>query len=444
MSRLRPSAPDPLLRSAYSLMINVAVTTGLGLAFWVAAARLYDAHTVGRDAALIAAMMELSTICQLNLVNALVRFLPSLERGTARALAGAYALSGMAALIVGGAFVVLAPRASDQFEFLRKDLAIAIVYVLAQILWTWFMLEDAALTALRKAHWVPVENGVFAALKLVALPLLLALGAANGVFVASVAPIVLLVIPVNLFLFLRAIPEHVRARRANDSLLHRLDRRRLVGFLAQDYGGTVFSQACSTALPVLVVALLGSSANAYFYIPYTIVVAFTMLFYGACTSLVVEGGLAEHRVQALSKKVVKRVTLLLVPAAIVLIAAAPLILMPFGADYVREGAPVLRILAIGALFRGATILYIALARLHGNGARILAAEGAQAFLLLTGVVLLAKPLGLQGVAAAWVAATGIVAAVVSPSLVRFFRAPTPTIVAEEEVRHPAPKELAVP
>ena len=71
--------PDPLLRSAYSLMVNAAVTAGLGIAFWIVAARLYEPVVLGRGAALIAVMMELSTICQLNMANAIMRFLPSLD-----------------------------------------------------------------------------------------------------------------------------------------------------------------------------------------------------------------------------------------------------------------------------------------------------------------------------------------------------------------------------
>jgi O-antigen/teichoic acid export membrane protein len=421
--RVRADGADPLLRSAYSLMLNVVVATALGVVFWVGAARLYDAEVVGRDAALIAAMMELSVISQLNLVNAVTRFLPNLERNTRRALLGAYALTGGVALVLGAAFVVVAPIASDQFEFFRGEWLMAALYVLAQVLWTWFTLQDAALTALRRAPWVPVENGVFALLKIAALPLLLAVGASHGVFLASVLPVILLLVPVNVFLFRRAIPDHLRRHRSSASLLRRLSRRDLLRFMAQDYGATVLSQATATALPVLVVALIGSSANAYFYIPYTIVVAFTMLFYGACTSLVVEGALAEDRIRPLAARIARLFVVVVVPGTIVMAAAAPLILLPFGEEYAREGAPVLRILAFGGLLRAVSLLYIAIARLQGRGLRILAVDGLQAAILLVGAVVLAKPLGIEGVALAWFAAMAIAALTIVPSLVRFFRSP---------------------
>jgi O-antigen/teichoic acid export membrane protein len=444
VSRARAATADPLLRSAYSLMTNVAVTTALGLVFWVAAARLYDAEIVGRDAALIAAMVELSTVCQLNLVNAVTRFLPSLERGTARALLAAYSFSGVAALVLGVAFVLIMPMTSRQFHFLRDNSAMAVLYVVAQILWTWFMLQDAALTAMRRAFWVPVENGAFGVLKIMALPLLVALGAAHGVFLAAVLPVILLLVPVNLFLFRTAIPEHLRTHQPSVSLLQRLSRSVLLRFMAQDYGATVLGQAASTALPLLVVALLGSAANAHFYIPYTMVVTFNMFFYGACTSLVVEGGLAEHRVHALATKIARLFVLIVVPGTVVMVAAAPLILLPFGGDYARQGAPVLRILACGCLFRAASTLYIAIARLQGRGVRILAVEGMQAVLLVTGVAILAKPLGLEGIALSWLGAVAIVSLAVLPSLVRFFRSPDTAIPAQPQAPAQSPGEVAIP
>jgi O-antigen/teichoic acid export membrane protein len=442
-SRLRLPASDPLLRSAYSLMVNVVLTSGLGVVFWVAAARLYDADTVGRDAALIAAMIELSVICQLNLVNATTRFLPILERGTARALLGAYAVSGVVALVVGAAFVFVAPMTSDQFRFLRDDWAIGGLYVLSQILWTWFTIQDAALTAMRRAPWVPVENSAFGVLKIAALPILVAVGATNGVFLASVLPVIALLVPVNLFLFRTAIPEHVRRRRPSESLLQRLSRRRVLKFMAQDYGATVLGQAAATALPLLVVGLLGSSANAYFYIPYSIVIAFTMFFYGACTSLVVEGALAEHQIRVLARRIARLFAFTVVPGTALVIAAAPIILLPFGPDYVREGAPVLRILAIGGLFRAASFLYIAIARLHGQGFRILAMDTAQAVLLFVGAAILATPLGLEGVALAWLGAMAIVDLAVLPSLVRFFRAPETTAPPDEPASQRSSDEVAI-
>ena len=413
---------DPLLRSAYSLMVNAAITAGLGIPFWVIAARLYDPVALGRGAALIAVMLELSAICQLNMANAITRFLPSLARGTARALLSAYALSGAAALLAGVAFVLVAPRISHEFASLSGDWRLGALYIAGLVGWGWFALQDAALTALRRAPWVPVENGVFGVLKLVGLPAFLALGAANGVFLAWTVPALLLIVPVNLFLLRTAIPEHLRRNRpAGSAVLARLGRRGLVRFMGQDWGATVLAMAPTAILPVLIVALLGSSANAYFFIPYMMISTFNLLFIAASTSLVAEGALAEDRIRALAARIAQRFGLVLAAGTAVMVAAAPLILSPFGADYVRESTTVLRLLACGCAFYAVIVLYVAIARLEGRTANILAAEAAKVPLLLGGVLLLSDPLGIEGVALAWLGSVAVVALAVTPSLVRFFR-----------------------
>ena len=425
MSR-RPSLriADPLLRSAYSLVANAAVTAGLGVVFWVVAARLYAPGEVGRDAALIAVMLELSAICQLNMVNAITRFLPSLERGTARALLRAYALSASAAAVIGLAFVVGVPRISDEFSFLSEDWRISALYVIGLVAWGWFALEDAALTAVRRAPWIPIENGVFGVLKLAALPLFAAIDIEHGVFLAWTLPAVLLIVPVNVLLFRVGIPEHLRRQRpAGSAVLRRLGRRGLVRFMAQDYAATVLALAPTALLPVLIVSLLGSGANAYFYVPYTMVGAFTTLFFAAGMSLVAEGALAEDQVRAMAGRIARRVALILIPGTVFMIVAAPLILLPFGDDYVRESSSVLRLLACGCGFSAVLVLYVAIARLQGHPGRILAVEATKLPLLLGGVIVLSGPLGIDGVAVAWLGSVAAVALAVTPWLLRFFRTP---------------------
>jgi O-antigen/teichoic acid export membrane protein len=96
-------------------------------------------------------------------------------------------------------------------------------------------------------------------------------------------------------------------------------------------------------------------------------------------------------------------------------------LLPFGPAYAAAGTSVLRILAIGGALRSVTTLYIAIARLRGQGTHILALEGLQMALLVVAVLALAHPFGIEGVAAAWLIATGVTAAVALPALGRFLK-----------------------
>ena len=70
-AKARAQVSDPLMRGAYSLIANTAATSLLGVVFWIVAARLIPASDLGVDSTLIAGMMTLSGICQLNLPNSI-------------------------------------------------------------------------------------------------------------------------------------------------------------------------------------------------------------------------------------------------------------------------------------------------------------------------------------------------------------------------------------
>ncbi|HTA98326.1 MAG TPA: hypothetical protein VK730_11885 [Solirubrobacteraceae bacterium] len=422
--RAQTAEPAPasghLLRSAYSLLANTAVTSTLGMGFWVAAARLYPTADVGRDTVLISVMIELSTICQLNMGNGIARFLPDLGRHSARALGAVYGLTGFVALVVGATFVLVVPHVSHQLSYLGSETTFALGFVLTLVLWGAFTLQDAALTAVRQAPWMPVENGLFGVLKLAALPLLLAVSAIHGIFLAWALPMALLLIPVNLLVFLRAIPRHA-ASGTRESSIARIGPRRVVRFLAQDYLASIFTQATLTVLPLLVIATLGATQSAYFAMPFTIVLAFDTFAYSACSSLVVEATLEHENLRTLTVIFTRRVLTLLIPTAALLALAAPLIMLPFGRVYAEHGGGTLRLLLCGSVFRAVTALFSAVSRAQGRGVRLGLVELALLVLVLGSALPLAHSYGIEGVAAAWLMANAIICITVVPLLIRFLR-----------------------
>jgi O-antigen/teichoic acid export membrane protein len=412
-----------MLRGAYSLLANTAVISVLGMGFWVAAARFYSSVEVGRDTVLISVMIQLSTVCQLNLGNGIVRFLPDFGGRSARALGAVYGLVGMVALVVGTAFVLVAPHVSHELAYLGDETTLAVGFVAALVLWGLFTLQDAALMATRRAPWIPVENGLFGVLKLAALPALLVAGAVHGVFLAWALPMALLLTPVNLLVFRRAIPAHV-AGGVRESSIARIGPRRVARFLAQDYLASVFTQATLTVLPLLVIAILGARESAYFAMPFTIVMAFDTFAYSACTSLVVEATLEQESLRALTRVFARRVLTLLIPAAALLALAAPLVMLPFGHVYAQHGAGVLRLLLFASLFRTVIALFSAVARVQGRGLRLALVELALLALVLGPAVPLARSHGIEGVGAVWLGANVLICLAVVPLLIRFLREPS--------------------
>jgi len=110
---------------------------------------------------------------------------------------------------------------------------------------------------------------------------------------------------------------------------------------------------------------------------------------------------------------------------VILVAAAPLLLMPFGGDYAREGTDLLRLCAAASLFRAVLFLFIALKRLEGRGRPSLVSSAADFILLIGLSVILGPALGLAGIGLAWLISNAVVGLAVAPSLWRALRGAEP-------------------
>lgn len=411
---------DPFLRTAYSLVINVVAIALLGFGFWIAAARLLPSTAVGRDSALVSSMIALSAICQLNLSAGICRFLPVTRLHPGRLLVGVYGVTGAVSALAATGFVLVAPSVSDNYLFLRHQPWIAALYVAAVVLWGVFNLQDAALTALRRAPWVPLENATFGILKIALLPLLLAVSVSHAVFVSWVIPMILLLIPMNLLIFLKAIPKRPPLGEA-DSPVQQFGRRGLARFLAQDYLATIFVQTATMMLPAVVVAVIGSSGGAHFYIPFTIVSAFDLIFVNVAFALTLEGAVDASRFPLIVRGAVRRFGALLAVGMAVLAGGAPLILQPFGAPYADAGAPALRLLACASLARAVLTLFVAINRVEGRASRNVMIQGLVLVLVMGLTVVLGRDHGVTGVAVAWLAANAVVACVALPHIIGTLR-----------------------
>ena len=394
--RGRPAlAADPLFRSGYALVLSTIVTSILGVAYWIVAARLYPAHELGEASAAISAMLMLSNVAQVNLFHGLTRFVPAAGAATGRLVASAYAASGVAALVLATLFVIVAPRISDRLTFLDGALAGA-GFVAAVALWGVFALQDGVLTALRRAGWVPLENALFGIVKLALLVGLAETMTHGGIFVSWNIPVLLAVIPVNLLIAWRLLP-----RRATEPAPSTLRPRNVARFVAVDYVGSLLLQTYTTALPLLIVALLGAEANATFYVAFVIIVALDLLSSNLSTSMVVEAARDERRLAEYARRVLRHATALLLPVVLCLVVGAPWLGLVFGERYSHGSPVVLQLLALCSLPRMLTIVYVSAMRVERRVGRVVAVQAATSVLIIGLTLILAPSAGVTGVAIAW-------------------------------------------
>lgn len=414
---------EPLARTSSGLMASTLLSAVLGVGFWALAARTLSARDVGRDSALVAAVLAISAIGQLNLNNSFPRFLPRMRDRLGQRVMIGYAVAAAASLLGGALFVVLAPLASSKFAFAEHDRAVWLLFPLSVSAWTIFSLQDSVIIALGRAAWLPIENGLFSLGRVLILPLVVLLSSGHAVFVAYVVPMFVAVPVMNWFIARRGIPAAAARQATSRGVVEAVGWRPLLAFMGQDLAGTALAQLAMMAIPLLVVVLIGTASNAYFYVPFTLITTFDALFLAVAASLTTEGARTPERARELTRRALRWLMLAQVPIAALIALAAPLVLTPYGHAYVTHGTLVLRLLAAASCFRAVVFLYGGVARLRGAGRQLLNLQVAVAVTLVGLVYVLARADGLVGVGLAWLLGWALLAAAVALPLARFARAP---------------------
>ena len=406
--RLATHIRTPMYGRAYALILSSGLTAVLGIAYWTIAARLYPAEAVGLDAAAIATMTFLAFVAQLNLGSALARFLPTAGAATRRLITSAYlvaaALSGIAALIFLAGTGTWAP---DQ-GWLTETPSLAAWFVIATMGWSLFALQDSALAGLRRAAWVPIENGVFAVSKIALLVVFALAMPGHGILLSWTIPAVLLLIPVNVLIFRRFAPEPSAQRGAAGT---EITPGRLTAYLAGDYVGTIAQAAAIGILPLLILATLGSAMNAYYYVAWTVAYALMLVSTNAGISHVVEGAGSVASAASSAKHMLALLLKLQVPAVAGIVLLAPLILELFGGAYADEGTLLLRLLTLAVLPHAINTIYLSLARVRRQARRVALVQASIAAFCFGLSVALLPAIGIAAVGVGWLVGQTAVAAI---------------------------------
>ncbi|MEU3839993.1 polysaccharide biosynthesis C-terminal domain-containing protein [Streptomyces sp. NPDC028635] len=417
--RLRlPGGGSPLFRNAYALMLNTGISAVLGLGFWLAAARWYDASAVGQGSAAIAAMKLLAGLTAVTLTGALARFIPVAGRATGRLISRTYAASSVVVALAAGVFLVTLDVWGPSYRFLHGTLN-GLGFVAAVVAWNVLTLQDGVLTGLRSALWVPVGNTVFSAVKLALLVAFAVAIPTTGVFVSWVAAIAFSVLPLGWLVFRRLVPRHAgaAAEHAKPPTPREIGR-----FLAGDYTGSLFSLAVVYLVPVIIASQVSSRDNAYFYITTTIGGTCNLLAVNMGASLTVEGSHDPGRLAADTRAALQRMTRIILPVAGVLFAGAPWILGVFGPGYADAATPLLRWFAVGAVLRVVMETYFAVLRAQSRTAGLAWLQGLLCVLVLGLTLLLLPRMGLTGAGVAEISSLAVIVAIAAPRLYRTVKA----------------------
>jgi len=396
--KLLAHARTPLYGNGYALVMSSGISSVLGLLYWALAARMYTPDAVGFSAATISAMMFLAGLAQLNLMSALLRFVPEAGQQAARFIAVTYAVSmavaAVASVVFGHSIGVFVPTLSE----IGASAPLLLWFAAATVGWCVFVLEDSALTGLRRAGWVPISNTGFSVAKIVLLVVLAATFPQYGVFASWTIALAGAIVLTNLVLFTRVLP-----RRSKDAAQsgNGLSVKTISRFVFTDYLGSLCWLACTTLLPIVVASVAGIRATAYFYLAWQIGYGLHMISINMSYSLVVEGATDPQQLANFSKRMVLLNLRIIVPGAVLVAIVAPYVMGLFGAAYEAEGSGLLRLLALAAVPYSIVPVYVSIVRVQRLVRRAAAVLAVMCVMVLTLSEILLRQFGLEGVGVAW-------------------------------------------
>ena len=349
-----------LLRNAGSLVATTGITSVLGAAYWTFAARLFSQQDVGYGAAAVPAMTLLGTIGMFGFGTLLIGELPKRKR-RAELVSAALITCALGCLALGLGFVLVVPHFSKRFETMLGAPEQKGIFIAGVVLTGVSSVLDLATIGVLRGGVQLARNVAFSFAKLAILPIVaFVLHDSLGIdivlsWVAGIA-ISLVLVAVRL-----AISGTRLLARPDWNLLRSLGRTTM----AHNWLNIAITVP-PTVIPVLVTVLVSPSANAAFYVAFTLS-SFLYVVPGHLATVLFALAAAEPHAIARNVRFASRLSYLIgLPAMAILMLSGHRILSIYGPGYARIATVPMCLVALGYIPSVPKALYIAVCRANGR------------------------------------------------------------------------------
>ena len=383
---------DHLVRNSLYLILNSGLQAALGFIFWIVAARLFTIEDVGKASSLIAATAIIAYIALLGLNSTFMRYLPTAPDRDALLTAGLL-LVAASGTVIGLIYVFLTPVIAPRLAFVEHRPALAAGFILLAAAATVNLATDSIFIASRKAGYNALVDGGIGGITKIALAAMLVGTGAYGLFCASAVGFAAAALA-SVLLMSSALHYRPSFRKPFRTLVP------LLRFSSANYAGNVLNLLPTLIVPLIALDRLGASAAAYYFIAFQMANLLYSAAYAVEQTFLAEGSQAGADWHELLPRSLRVLMALCLPACVILVVAAHLVLSAFGTKYSQHGAPALMVLAVAAIPLAANSWLQTVLRLAGRLRAIVVSNGVYA-IAICGLAWILAPHGLTGLATAW-------------------------------------------
>lgn len=353
---MAPNRGGKLYRDAASLASSSMLTAVLGMGFWAVCARVVSPAELGVQTALLSIIVAPALVVASGVGDAFTALVPASGSARAAVVRRGYRLLLAMATIAGAVAAVVAVTVLPQ---VRGSLGTGILVFSGVLIWAMFVVQDPALTSMRRAHWLPTENGSVSIAKIAALPVAIAVGIFQPVVVATLVPSVVAV--GVLFPYVRRISHTLRDDGSVTVVTEALDE--MPKLVTRTTTSVALSLGTLTVTPFMVTAAAGPVQGAVFSLCLSIVQALDFVGAAMGVSLVVHAAANANAAGRMALSVFKRTVTVVGAGALALVVVAPYVLRVLNARYIDlHGPAIIAILAVGSFARSIYVIWAALQR----------------------------------------------------------------------------------
>jgi O-antigen/teichoic acid export membrane protein len=404
--RLTQSLTMPLYRNALFILAGNALTGIVGLVFWMVAAKLHEAATVGLASATMSAMLLLSTLSTVGLDYAIIRFLPN--SGNARAMINtSLTVGALVSVATSLIFVAGLSYWSPVLRFLRESPLLFSGFVVYTLGYTLYLIQSRTFVARRRAEFGLAQNVVFNVFRM-GLLVLLAFSFGTFGIVSAWGGAIIVALAIGVFILQgRLEPGYRPSPAISGAVLGQLVRYSFTNYIA-----IMLWTAPGYVLPLLVANAVGPESNAYFYIAWSMANVLFQVPLAVSLSLFAEGSWDDQTLSRNVRKGLALAFLIVCPGMLLFALLGNRLLGYFQPEYADNAAGLLRVLAISAAPLTINSVYFMVERVRMRMSRVIAMNAFVTIATLGSSWVLLPRMGLVGAGIAWIASQSVAALVV--------------------------------
>ncbi len=391
---------DSLFKNALYLIASQLSTLILGFFFWIIAAKYYTPHQIGIVSAIISSMLLITMISTLGFNTSLVFYLPR-NRNASMILNSCLIVSIIASLIFSLTFIsgldLWVPLLKPELGSLKP----AMFFIAITVASTISMLISSAFRAGRRSSFQMTKDTFFGLVKIFPLPLFACFGAV-GIFLSWGIGTMLAVLLG--FILLSKVWQY-SPKLVLDPIIESM-----VGYSAANYIAEIFYSVPRLALPIIIVNLISAEDAGFFYIAMTVAGLLHGISNSISNSLLAEAS-NTGKLWSNVRKAVRFNVALLIPGLLLFIIFGKFVLTLFNPSYAMNASTTLIILAVASLPYSLVSIFNTVRNAQKRVSSVVKINVTIALITLA-LSMLLIPLGIEGVAAAFLASYTIAALVI--------------------------------